>query len=103
MSWDKASSSFCRAEKLPVDFVTRHAYMGQTPEHKGRYRYHPMAPVQVLMEEMRRVVHESIVSCENQRITDWSSIKSKVKSNLSGYLYKNTRRSPMILPVIIEV
>ncbi len=56
-----------------------------------------------LMEEMRRVVHESIVSCENQRITDWSSIKSKVKSNLSGYLYKNTRRSPMILPVIIEV
>ena len=56
-----------------------------------------------LMEEMKRVVLESIVSCENQRITDWSSIKSKVKSNLSGYLYKNTRRSPMILPVIIEV
>ena len=56
-----------------------------------------------LMEEMKRVVHESIVSCENQRITDWSSIKSKVKSNLSGYLYKTTRRSPMILPVIIEV
>ena len=56
-----------------------------------------------LMEEMKRVVNESVVSCENQRITDWSSIKSKVKSNLSGYLYKNTRRSPMILPVIIEV
>ena len=56
-----------------------------------------------LMEEMKRVVVESIVSCENQRITDWSSIKGKVKSNLSGYLYKNTRRSPMILPVIIEV
>ncbi len=56
-----------------------------------------------LMEEMKRVVSESIVKCENMRITDWSSIKSKVKSNLSGYLYKNTRRSPMILPVIIEV
>ncbi len=56
-----------------------------------------------LMEEMKRVVTESVVSCENQRITDWSSIKGKVKSNLSGYLYKNTRRSPMILPVIIEV
>lgn len=56
-----------------------------------------------LMEEMKRVVNESIVSCENLRITDWSSIKSKVKSNLSGYLYKNTKRSPMILPVIIEV
>ena len=56
-----------------------------------------------LMEELRRVVTESIVSCENLRITDWSTIKGKVKSNLSGYLYKNTRRSPMILPVIIEV
>ena len=56
-----------------------------------------------LMGEMRRVVNESLHACERQRITDWSSIKSKVKSNLSGYLYKNTRRSPMILPVIIEI
>ena len=56
-----------------------------------------------LMEEMKRVVYESIASCEAQRITDWSSIKGKVKGNLSGYLYKSTKRSPMILPVIIEV
>ena len=56
-----------------------------------------------LMEEMKRVVYESLMSCENQRITDWSSIKGKVKGNLSGYLYKTTKRNPMILPVIIEV
>ena len=56
-----------------------------------------------LMAEMRRVVHESIRACERQRVTDWAGIKSKVKSNLSGFLYKSTRRSPMILPVIIEV
>jgi len=56
-----------------------------------------------LMGELKRVVLESLVSCEAQRITDWSSIKGKVKSNLSGYLYKTIRRSPMILPVIIEV
>ncbi len=56
-----------------------------------------------LMEELRRVVMESFMSCSNQRISDWSAIKSRVKSNLSGYLYKHTRRSPMILPVIIEV
>ena len=56
-----------------------------------------------LMEEMKRVVNESIMSCEHQRITDWSSIKGKVKGNLSGYLYKTTKRNPMILPVIIEV
>ena len=56
-----------------------------------------------LMEEMRRVVYESIESCERQRITDWADIKGRVKTNLSGYLYKVTRRSPMILPVIMEV
>ena len=56
-----------------------------------------------LMEEMRRVVFESIESCERQRITDWAGIKGKVKTNLNGYLYKATRRSPMILPVIMEV
>ena len=56
-----------------------------------------------LMEEMKRVVYESIISCENMRITDQSSIKGKVKSNLAGYLYKTTKRNPMILPVIIEV
>ena len=56
-----------------------------------------------LMDEMRRVVYESIESCERQHITDWAGIKGKVKTNLSGYLYKATRRSPMILPVIMEV
>ena len=56
-----------------------------------------------LMEELRRVVNESLDSCERQRIREWSAIKSRIKSNLSGYLYKTTRRSPMVLPVIIEV
>ena len=37
------------------------------------------------------------------RVTDWTAIKNRVKSNLSGYLYKTTRRSPMILPVISEI
>ena len=32
-----------------------------------------------------------------------ATIKGRVKSNISGYLYKTTRRSPMVLPVIIEV
>ena len=56
-----------------------------------------------LMGELRRVVKESIRSCEDQRIRDFAGIKGKIKGNLSGYLYKSVRRSPMILPVIIEV
>lgn len=56
-----------------------------------------------LMDELRRVTLESIAACEDNNITDWATIKAKVKANLSGYLYKTTKRSPMILPVIMEV
>ena len=56
-----------------------------------------------MMEELKRVALESVEACENQHITDWTGIKGKVKSNITGYLYKTTRRSPMILPVIVEV
>ena len=56
-----------------------------------------------LMEELRRVVMETITSCEDRNITDWATIKSRVKSNLSGYLFRTTKRSPMILPIIMEV
>ena len=56
-----------------------------------------------LIEQMLRVVYESIESCQRAHINDWAEIKGRVKSQLSGYLYKMTRRSPMILPVITEV
>ena len=58
---------------------------------------------EALMEELKRVTLESVEACEAQHISDWTTIKSKVKNNVSGYLYKATRRSPMILPVISEV
>ena len=56
-----------------------------------------------VIEEMSRVVMETVENCDSQEITEWNSIKTKVKSNLSGVLYKTTRRSPMILPVITEI
>ena len=58
---------------------------------------------EAMMDELKRVTLESVAACEAQHITDWTTIKSKVKNNLSGYLYKTTRRSPMILPVITEI
>ena len=56
-----------------------------------------------LMEELKRVTLESVEACEQQKLHDWNSIKLKVKNNLAGYLYKTTRRNPMILPVISEI
>lgn len=54
LDWVRDFLTFCRDEKLPLDFVTRHAYMGQTPEHKGRYMYHSMCAVEDLLGEMER-------------------------------------------------
>jgi len=51
--WIRDFLTFCRDKKLPLDFVTRHAYMGETPEHKGRYLYHTMRTVEDLYAEMK--------------------------------------------------
>lgn len=56
-----------------------------------------------LLNELKRVTMESVTACEEAGVTDWSAIKSRVKNCVSGYLYKTTQRSPMILPVISEV
>ncbi len=56
-----------------------------------------------LMEELREVAMEAIDRCQRKRVRDWSTIKSAIKNDLSGYLYKTTKRNPMILPVIMEI
>ena len=56
-----------------------------------------------LMEELRTVALEAIERCEQRGIMDWATIKSSIKNDLSGFLYKKTKRNPMILPVIMEV
>ena len=53
-----------------------------------------------LMEELQEVAMEAIERCQRKRSRDWSTIKSAIKNDLSGYLYKTTKRNPMILPVI---
>ena len=55
------------------------------------------------MEELREVVIEAIDRCNRRRIRDWATIKTTIKNDLSGYLYKTTKRNPMILPVIMEI
>ena len=56
-----------------------------------------------LMDSLREVAMEAIERCQRKHIRDWSTIKSAIKNDLSGYLYKTTKRNPMILPVIMEI
>jgi ribonuclease J len=55
------------------------------------------------MEELQIIAAHAIDQCVTRRITDWATIKNTVKNELSGYLYKKTKRNPMILPIIMEV
>lgn len=55
-----------------------------------------------LMDHAREVVENALDSCLDRNITDWGRIKTVVKDALSDFLWKRTKRSPMILPIIME-
>ena len=56
-----------------------------------------------LMEDLKIVAMEAVDRCARKHIRDHAAIKSAIKNDLSGFLYKHTKRNPMILPVIMEV
>ncbi len=56
-----------------------------------------------LMEEARTTVQESLDYCQDHRITDWSKMKNTIRDDLGDFLWKRTKRKPMILPIIMEV
>lgn len=56
-----------------------------------------------LMEEARLVVNEALERCLYRHVSDWGKIKIEIKDSLSEFLWKKTKRNPMILPIIMEV
>ncbi|MBQ2627146.1 MAG: ribonuclease J, partial [Eubacterium sp.] len=55
-----------------------------------------------LMDEAHIIAEETINDCLNNHMTDWAKIKSSVKDALSSFVWKRTKRRPMILPIIME-
>ena len=56
-----------------------------------------------LLDEARSVVEDAVLGCLAGRGSDWNRIKGAIRDSLSEFLWKRTKRSPMILPVIMEV
>ncbi len=56
-----------------------------------------------LMEEARVVVNEALEKCISRKITDWGKIKNEIRDSLGDYIWKQTKRNPTILPIIMEV
>lgn len=56
-----------------------------------------------LMDEAKRLLTETLQNCLDHNMREWNAIKGKMKDNLSDYIYLKTKRSPMILPIIMEI
>ena len=56
-----------------------------------------------LMEEAHVVVSEAVNGCLDRGISDWGKLKSAIKDSLGDYVWKKTKRRPMILPIIMVV
>ena len=58
---------------------------------------------EALMDQVREIASNAIQKCFDSNMTDWNNIKSRVKDDLTKFLYAKTKRKPMILPVIMNV
>ena len=56
-----------------------------------------------LLDGARELLYDSLKDCLDHSIYEWSAMKGKMKDSLSNYIYQKTKRSPMILPIIMEV
>ena len=56
-----------------------------------------------LMDEARAIIEERIENCLDRGISDWGKIKSVIKDSLGDFVWRKTKRRPMILPIIMDV
>lgn len=56
-----------------------------------------------LMDEARKIAYESLSKCQTRHVREWNMIKSRIRDDVSRLMYERTKRSPMILPIIMEV
>ncbi len=56
-----------------------------------------------LMDEARGVINEAVEGCLSRGIADWGKLKSSIKDALGEFVWKKTKRRPMILPIIMEI
>ena len=56
-----------------------------------------------LMDEAKTVLDRTMEHCMDHNITDWGKIKTEVKDALGDFVWKETKRRPMIMPIIMEV
>ena len=56
-----------------------------------------------LIEGVKYAAEESVLECLERRNIEWAAMKSALKSSVARYIYDQTKRNPMILPIIEEI
>ena len=56
-----------------------------------------------LFDDVREVACDTLERCYDRRVTDWNSIKVRLRDDTSKFLYEKTKRNPMILPIIMQI
>lgn len=56
-----------------------------------------------LIEQARQLVAATLDRCCEENVKDWNALKAAVRDDLRGFIYKQTKRSPVILPIFLEV
>lgn len=58
---------------------------------------------ETLIEEATDVVYHAVINCLENSNVDWAKIKLVIKDSLGEYFWKKMKRTPMVLPIIMEV
>lgn len=85
---------------VSIDAVTREIVAGPDIVSRG-FIY--MKESEELISEINNLVWDILDRCYYQNIRDWATIKNKIKDGVSKFLFTKTKRSPMVLPIIMEV
>lgn len=83
-----------------ISFDTREILSGPEIVSRG-FVY--VKEAEELIDGLRDIANDAIQKCFDNDISEWNTIKGKIKDALTTYIYSITKRKPMILPVIMEV
>ena len=56
-----------------------------------------------LIDDAKEQVQQVLNKCHAEKVRDWNSVKTRIRETVSAFMYRRTKRSPMILPILMEV
>ena len=56
-----------------------------------------------LMNKIKNVARRSVEKCIDKNISDWGKIKATIKDDMGEFLWKEMKRSPLVMPIIMEI